>query len=52
MAAERKQAKPVQTDVNKMIDGMVIKAKKALDEFMSFDQEKIDNIVHEMALAG
>ena len=35
-----------------MIDDMVVKAKKALDEFMSFDQETIDNIVHEMALAG
>ena len=52
MAAEKKQAKPAQTDVDKMIDDMVVKAKKALDEFMSFDQETIDNIVHEMALAG
>lgn len=49
MATKEKQSI---TDVNAMIDGLINNAKKALDEFMSFDQEKIDNIVHSMALAG
>ena len=35
-----------------MIDGLVEKAQKALQEFLSYDQETIDHIVHEMALAG
>ena len=34
------------------VDALVKNAQKALEEFMSFDQETIDNIVHEMALAG
>ncbi len=34
------------------VDTLVKNAQKALEEFMSFDQETIDNIVHEMALAG
>ncbi|MEG0877987.1 MAG: bifunctional acetaldehyde-CoA/alcohol dehydrogenase [Oscillospiraceae bacterium] len=38
--------------VNAAIDVLVKKAQKALEEFMVFDQEQIDNIVHEMALAG
>lgn len=49
---EKKDAKLVETDVKKTIDELIKKSKKALDEFMSFDQEKIDNIVHQMALAG
>jgi len=52
MAAEKKEVKVVESDVNKMVDDLLKKAKKALDAFMSFDQETIDNIVHEMALAG
>lgn len=39
-------------NVNEMIDGYVKKAQKALDEFMSLDQEKIDEIVKAMTLAG
>lgn len=35
-----------------MIDGLVNKAQKALSEYMKLDQEQINNIVHEMALAG
>lgn len=39
-------------DVKNMIDGLVNKAQKALSEYMKLDQEQINNIVHEMALAG
>ncbi len=35
-----------------MIDGLVEKAQAALKEFLTLDQEQIDHIVHEMALAG
>ncbi|RBW68801.1 bifunctional acetaldehyde-CoA/alcohol dehydrogenase [Bacillus taeanensis] len=38
--------------VVKMIDSLVQSAKKAHQEFMSFDQEAVDKIVKEMALAG
>lgn len=34
------------------IDELVAKAQVALQEFMALDQDTIDNIVHEMALAG
>ncbi|MBH1941958.1 bifunctional acetaldehyde-CoA/alcohol dehydrogenase [Mobilitalea sibirica] len=34
------------------VDVLVNNALKALDEFLLLDQETIDNIVHEMALAG
>lgn len=39
-------------DVKKEIEKLVDKAQVALDKFMSFDQDKIDNIVKEMAMAG
>ncbi len=42
----------VENPVNKMIDGLVEKAQVALKEFLALDQEQIDHIVHEMALAG
>ncbi len=51
-ATEKKEVKVVENDVNKTIDGLLQNAKQALKEFMSFDQATIDNIVHEMALAG
>ena len=51
-AAEKKEVKTAQTDVSKMVDDLVQKGMKALDEFMTFDQEKIDDICHAMALAG
>ncbi len=41
-----------EVNVNEMIDGYVKNARKALEEFMSFDQEKIDAIVKAMTLAG
>ncbi len=39
-------------DAKKEIEKLVDKAQAALDEFMGFDQDKIDNIVKEMAMAG
>ncbi|WP_153125167.1 bifunctional acetaldehyde-CoA/alcohol dehydrogenase [Peribacillus tepidiphilus] len=45
----------VQTETNnveKMIDHLVQKGQKALEEFMKLNQEQVDNIVKEMALAG
>ena len=36
----------------KEVDELVQKGLKALDEFMSFDQEKIDYIVAKMSVAG
>lgn len=41
-----------ETDITSVIDGYVKKAQKALDEFMSFTQDEVDNIVKEMTLAG
>ncbi|WP_071396189.1 bifunctional acetaldehyde-CoA/alcohol dehydrogenase [Bacillus tuaregi] len=38
--------------VNKMIDTLVSNAQEALKQFKGFNQEQIDTIVHEMALAG
>ncbi len=42
----------VKNDARSMIDGLVSKAIKALEEYMKLDQEQVDNIVHAMALAG
>lgn len=39
-------------DVNAIIDEIAAKGKKALEEFYELNQEQIDNIVKEMALAG
>ncbi len=39
-------------NVDKMIDGYVKKAQKALDEFMELNQEQVDAIVKAMTLAG
>lgn len=46
------EVKKKNVDVNNMVDELVAKATVALQEFMSFEQEKIDKIVHSMALAG
>ncbi|NPC94719.1 bifunctional acetaldehyde-CoA/alcohol dehydrogenase [Bacillus sp. WMMC1349] len=51
MAVEEKEMKQKQ-NVSKMIDQLAEKGLKALEEFRSFDQEKIDHIVKQMALAG
>ncbi|OUQ42199.1 bifunctional acetaldehyde-CoA/alcohol dehydrogenase [Gemmiger sp. An120] len=56
--AEKKTAKetaPVETvksEVDVMIDGLVARAQVALQKFLTLDQETVDHIVHEMALAG
>ncbi|NMA82672.1 MAG: bifunctional acetaldehyde-CoA/alcohol dehydrogenase [Epulopiscium sp.] len=39
-------------DVKKMIDDLVAKGQKALEEFMNLTQEQVDHIVKEMAMAG
>ncbi|MBB5324090.1 acetaldehyde dehydrogenase/alcohol dehydrogenase [Anoxybacillus tepidamans] len=39
-------------EVTKMIDQLVANAQKALEKFRNYDQETIDKIVKEMALAG
>jgi len=49
---DKKDVKIIENDVEKTIDKLVKNGMKALDEFMSFDQEMVDNIVHSMALAG
>jgi acetaldehyde dehydrogenase / alcohol dehydrogenase len=51
MAVEEKAVKQKQ-NVTKMIDTLVENGLKALAEFRSFDQEKVDEIVKQMALAG
>lgn len=38
--------------INKTIDTLVSNAQEALKQFKDFNQEQIDNICHEMALAG
>ena len=39
-------------DVSVMIDGLAERANVALKEMENFDQEKVDHIVHEMAMAA
>ena len=34
------------------VDALVKRAQKALEEYMKFDQEQVDCIIKEMALAG
>ncbi|MGX7059656.1 bifunctional acetaldehyde-CoA/alcohol dehydrogenase [Vagococcus humatus] len=36
----------------KMIDALVVKGKEALKEMEHFNQERVDHIVHQMAMAG
>ena len=47
---EKEKTKTI--DVQAMIDGLAEKANVALKEMESFDQEKVDHIVHEMAMAA
>ncbi|MBU9719918.1 MULTISPECIES: bifunctional acetaldehyde-CoA/alcohol dehydrogenase [Bacillaceae] len=51
MAVEEKGIKKMSTAIE-MVDGLVQNAQKAYKEFLNFDQESIDKIVKEMALAG
>lgn len=39
-------------NVTAQIDDLVTKAEEALKEYMNFNQEQVDNIVHAMTLAG
>ncbi|WP_019241798.1 MULTISPECIES: bifunctional acetaldehyde-CoA/alcohol dehydrogenase [Bacillus] len=41
-----------ENNVQRMIDELAAKGQKALKQFMDYDQEQINNIVKEMALAG
>ena len=54
MSNEIKKIKVVDDEYNveKMIDELVIKAQKAKEAMLSLDQEAIDHIVKEMAMAG
>ncbi|MEG2053593.1 MAG: aldehyde dehydrogenase family protein, partial [Oscillospiraceae bacterium] len=54
MADNKNANKPetVTNGVNEMVDTLVKKGQVALQKFLEYDQETIDNIVHEMALAG
>lgn len=44
--------KTPELDVEKAIDDLVAKGKKALDAYMALDQEQVDTIVQAMAIAG
>lgn len=51
MAIKEKELPKVQT-VAEMVDQLVQNGRRALQEFQNFDQEMIDEIVKQMALAG
>ena len=51
MAVIERELKDVQT-ASGTINDLVAKGQKALKKFESFNQDQIDNIVHEMVLAG
>ena len=38
--------------IQKMIDELVAKAKKASEEYLKLDQEQVNNIVKAMSMAG
>ena len=42
----------VENTVNEMVTDLVTRAQRALAILETFDQAKIDNIVHQMAIAG
>lgn len=52
MAKTAKKEETVVVDVQAMIDGLAQKANIALKEMEDFDQEKVDYIVHQMAMAA
>jgi len=52
MKTEASKAEKTVPTVQEHINSLVKNAKAALDEFMGFNQEQIDNIVQAMALAG
>lgn len=52
MAKTMKKEDTKTTDVSAMIDDLAKKANVALKEMEDFDQEKVDHIVHQMAMAA
>ncbi|MGM0219666.1 bifunctional acetaldehyde-CoA/alcohol dehydrogenase [Enterococcus sp. AZ126] len=52
MAKTMKKEDTKKTDVAAMIDELAKKANVALKEMEDFDQEKVDHIVHQMAMAA
>lgn len=38
--------------IEDMIDGLVQRARKASEEYLKLNQEQVDNIVKQMAMAG
>ena len=52
MAKTMKKEDTKTTDVSAMIDELARKANIALKEMEDFDQEKVDHIVHQMAMAA
>ncbi|MBO0423722.1 bifunctional acetaldehyde-CoA/alcohol dehydrogenase [Enterococcus plantarum] len=52
MAKTMKREDTKKTDVTAMIDELAKKANVALKEMEDFDQEKVDHIVHQMAMAA
>jgi acetaldehyde dehydrogenase/alcohol dehydrogenase len=50
--AKDKKVEVTQVDTAAMIDSLVKKGLEALDKYMELNQEQVDKIVHEMALAG
>lgn len=52
MAKVMEKEKTKTIDVQAMIDDLAEKANAALKEMESFDQEKVDHIVHEMAMTA
>ncbi|MFS0986061.1 bifunctional acetaldehyde-CoA/alcohol dehydrogenase [Enterococcus durans] len=52
MAKVMEKEQPKTIDVQAMIDELATKANVALKEMENFDQEKVDHIVHEMAMAA
>ncbi|EOL47720.1 bifunctional acetaldehyde-CoA/alcohol dehydrogenase [Enterococcus caccae] len=52
MAKTMKKEDTKMTDVSAMIDELAKKANVALKEMEDFDQEKVDHIVHQMAMAA
>ena len=51
-ARARAEAEDPALEAGAMVDGLVRRAQKALEAFMEMDQERVDAIVHAMALAG
>ncbi len=49
---EQNKTVPEKNEINRTIDDLVSRAETALSDFMSMDQQKVDEIVYAMTLAG